>query len=116
MRGLITHTLGQTKTTSDSHSLDSAHLMLTVANASSQGINSFALIHDSFGTHAGDTEKFYDIIRDSLVELYTPDVFSQLREQFAEQVHPDRRDKVPELPTKGTLDPEVVKDSLYAFA
>lgn len=98
------------------HSLDASHLMLTVANADEAGIHSFALIHDSFGTHAGKTEEFYDIIRSSMIELYADDVFNILRDEFMRQVHPDKHDDFPVLPSHGTLDPNVVMESLYCFA
>lgn len=97
------------------HSLDSSHLMLTVANAADEGMNSFALIHDSFGVHAGDTQRFFMLIRESFHELYTElDVFAELKEQFDAQLPPD--EVTPELPIYGNLDREAIKTSLYAFA
>lgn len=98
------------------HSLDACHLMLTVSNAVDAGINSFALVHDSFATHAGQSEEFYDIIRQSFVQLYEPDIFADLLEQFKEQVPEDKHGDFAPLPEKGNLNPEEILDSLYCFA
>lgn len=98
------------------HSLDASHLMLTVSNSCNHGIDSFALVHDSFATHAGKSEEFYDIIRESFVQLYADDVFGELATQFKQQIHPDKHNVFPELPTKGNLVPEVIHGSLYCFA
>lgn len=98
------------------HSLDACHLMLTVSNAVDQGINSFALVHDSFATHAGRSEEFYDIIRSSFIELYEEDIFAELLDQFKAQVPESKHENFAPLPTKGNLDPEAIRDSLYCFA
>ena len=98
------------------HSLDACHLMLTVANAKKRDIHSFALVHDSFATHAGASEEFYDIIRESFIELYEKDIFADLSEQFQSQINPRKLEDFPELPSKGSLDPALVLDSLYCFA
>src|SRR5690606_2015988 len=37
------------------HSCDASHMMLTTCLAAANGITSFAMIHDSYGTHAGNT-------------------------------------------------------------
>ena len=102
------------------HSLDASHLMLTVLNASDEGINSFALIHDSFGTHAADTDRFFEIIRESFIEQYEDDVFALLKEEFSAQVDPDearkKRKHIPALPAKGDYDLNLISHSLFAFA
>lgn len=50
------------------HSVDSTHMVMTI-NATN--VDSFAMIHDDFGTHAGNTELLYRIIREQFKELYT---------------------------------------------
>lgn len=97
------------------HSMDAAHLMLTVLEGSDAGIKSFSLIHDSFGTHAADTDAFFQIIREAFVGMYENFCpFDELRDATHEQL--DDKTKVPEVPTKGTLDLQGVLDSDYAFA
>jgi DNA-directed RNA polymerase len=44
------------------HSFDAAHLSMTVAAARDEGIESFSMIHDSYGTHAGKTPKLAHLI------------------------------------------------------
>src|SRR5690606_26728894 len=46
------------------HSLDAAHMQLTVARAAEEGMTDFATVHDSFGVHACDVEQFSRIIRE----------------------------------------------------
>jgi DNA-directed RNA polymerase len=97
------------------HSLDASHLMLTVAMGHKEGLRSFALIHDSFGVHPSDTPRFFKVIREAFLTLYTAtDVFEDLYKQFQEQIPVD--EELPELPTKGNLKREAILDSLYAFA
>lgn len=98
------------------HSLDANHLMKTVYNAYMEDIKSFALIHDSFGTYACDTPRFFQIIREAFVELYKENPFIDLYRQFERQVAPDRREEIPALPSEGNLDITQVIDSSFAFA
>jgi DNA-directed RNA polymerase len=97
------------------HSMDAAHLMLAVLEARSVGINDFALIHDSFGTHAGNTTPFFRIIRESFVDLYENyDPYTEIEYQTRRALND--KAKIPAPPKKGTLDLNGVIDSLYAFA
>lgn len=99
------------------HSLDGSHLMLTVINAADEGMTDFALIHDSFGTHAGTTHRFFQIIRESFVEMYEGYCPFEETLDFAKSVLSDEGiDKLPALPTKGDLDLNAVLDADYAFA
>ncbi|WP_150149423.1 DNA-directed RNA polymerase [Candidatus Enterovibrio escicola] len=100
------------------HSLDAAHLQSVVNMAYEEhGITAFALVHDSFGTHAGNTEVFFKVIRDALIKLFTErDVFDELRKEFTAQLAPELQDLMPDLPEYGSLDLNSVRDSLYAFA
>ena len=98
------------------HSLDASHLMLTVSMAVDEGINAFALVHDSFATHAGRSTEFFDIIRGAFIELYKDDVFQDLAEQFKSQISESKLADFPALPTKGKLDPEEIRQSNYCFA
>lgn len=97
------------------HAQDASHLMLTVLEAREVGISDFALIHDSFGTHAANTTAFFRIIRETFVDLYKNyDPFEEIYYQTKKAL--DDKGKIPEPPAKGTLDIEGVIDSLYAFA
>jgi len=99
------------------HSCDAAHLMLCVARASQEGVENFSMIHDSFGTTAGDVEKLFYIIRESFVEIYdTIDVLGTFREEIEGQLSEKQREAMPEIPEHGTLDVSKVVDSRYCFA
>jgi DNA-directed RNA polymerase len=52
------------------HSMDAAHLHITSAAAKAAGIDSLAMIHDDYGTHAADAEAMYKLIRSTFVRMY----------------------------------------------
>lgn len=92
------------------HSLDAAHLTLTVGKAKEAGIESLAMIHDDYGTHAADAPKLYNIIREVFVAMYEK---HKPLEEFA-QGYPDVQFK--EFPELGKLDIRQVLDSPYFFS
>jgi DNA-directed RNA polymerase len=99
------------------HSMDGSHLMLTVLNAYNEGMMDFALIHDSFGAHAGKTQRFFQIIRESFVEMYADYCpFQETLDYALSVLSDDGIEKLPALPTKGDMDLNVVLDADYAFA
>lgn len=99
------------------HSLDAAHLMLTVIAASEKGITDIAVIHDSFGTHAAETDRLSRLLRETFVAMYASDPLAQFRTEVLGQVDDDKlRAKVPQLPGKGGFDLREVLDATYMFA
>ena len=99
------------------HSMDGAHLLLTVLAASEEGFAHFALIHDSFGTHAGRTSRFFQIIREAFVGMYESyDPFEEILESAKSALSDKGIDKLPAVPSKGTLDLNSILDAEYAFA
>lgn len=99
------------------HSCDAAHMMLTTVRAQQEGIQSFAMIHDSFGTTAAETEDLFRIVRESFVEMYTDvDVLGQFRSEIERQLTPEAIAALPELPLRGTLDLKGVLESRFCFA
>jgi DNA-directed RNA polymerase len=101
------------------HSLDSSHLMRTAVLGRLNGIESLAVIHDSFGTHACDTDVLHAVIREAFVEQYTPDVLAGFRDEVVaqlEKAQPELVAEIPALPGFGTLDLQAVKDSDFLFA
>jgi DNA-directed RNA polymerase len=90
------------------HSMDAAHLTLTVNACERAGITSLAMIHDDYGTHAADTQRLYEIIRNTFVEMYeTHDPIHDFRARY---------DGMPEPPPRGGLDLGKVRQSPYFFA
>lgn len=98
------------------HSLDAAHLMRTVLFCQQDGMVDFAMIHDSYGVHAGNAARLRDNLREAFVDQYTTPVLELFRDQLLEQLPEDKRGDLPPLPPMGTLDLELVKQSEYFFA
>jgi len=99
------------------HSMDASHLMQTVTAGANKGIRSFAMIHDSFGTHAGNSGKFFRIIREEFVRTYIEqDVLAVFASQVSDQLNNENLKKLAPIPLKGSLEVSGVKKSLYAFA
>ena len=94
------------------HSLDASHLIMTVASAAACGIHHFMMIHDSFGTHAGQVDLLRDILREQFVRLYTVDVLEDFRQQVLDQTGLDPGPP----PAQGDFDLDQVHESAYIFA
>jgi DNA-directed RNA polymerase len=90
------------------HSLDAAHLHLTTADAATQGIESLAMIHDDYGTHANDAQLLFDTIRKQFVAMYLAcDPPAQLHALYPFLSPP---------PSKGSLDIMEVLESDFFFS
>ena len=99
------------------HSCDAAHMMLTVVRAKQVGISNFAMIHDSFGTTAGDVEDLYHVVRESFVEMYEEiPVLENFRDEIVQQLSEDAKLEMQPLPERGDLDLSKVCQSRYCFA
>ncbi|MET4733895.1 DNA-directed RNA polymerase [Thalassospira sp. MBR-102] len=100
------------------HSMDAAHLMMSVDYAAQNGVTHFAMIHDSFGTHAADTQMLAACLREAFVDMYEEhDVLQEFREAIVSQVYDDEKKlKIKPVPPKGTLDLSLVKGSDFFFA
>lgn len=97
------------------HGLDASHMFMSVCKASDYGVVDFAMIHDSYGTVAADTEVMFQSLRVAFVEMYRDhDVF----EKFRQEVNAVLSDGVTlkPCPPKGTLNIESVLDSEFFFA
>jgi DNA-directed RNA polymerase len=96
------------------HSLDAAALVKTVNQATSKGVTSFAMIHDSFGTTAADAESLAVCLRDAYAQMFSTDLLAEFREQV--QLQLGDRGTVPPVPQSGDLDVNEVRNSVYFFA
>ncbi len=94
------------------HSLDAAHMMLTVIAAAKRGITSFNMIHDSFGCHACDVPVMAKVLRDQFIRMYAfDDVLERYRLAWQGQSGVD----LPDPPKRGNLDIVQVYNSSYFF-
>ena len=92
------------------HSLDACHLMKTVLEARNQyHIESFAVVHDSFGTHAADIEQLGVAIRDTFVTMYSEDLLEKFKME-------QENIELPPIPEYGQLDVKEVLDSEFFFS
>ena len=100
------------------HSLDAAMLMQTVLKAKASKIDSLALIHDSYATHACNSELLSKLLRESFVDLYTREggnVLEGLRGQLQKRLK-DRTLQLPLVPSRGKLDIYETMNSSYFFS
>ena len=77
------------------------------------GITNFAMIHDSYGTHAADTPALAQYLRRCFVDLYkNNDVLGMWIASQPEAV----RGEFPPRPAEGNLDLEEIMGSEHFFA
>lgn len=94
------------------HSMDAAHMQEVAIRSAAEGIAAMAMIHDDFGTHAADTQRFSQIIRESFVEMYERnDPLAQFKARY-EALGVE----LPAPPARGYLDIRCVLESPYFFA
>jgi len=98
------------------HSMDAAHLALTVARARAEGISAFLMIHDDFATHAANIGRLGEILREEFVKMYEgydprTVIYSYAQSKLSE----NGLKKLPPPPELGDLDIRQVLDSPYFF-
>lgn len=96
------------------HSFDAAHMMLSINKAVEEGLDAFAAVHDSFGVHAADMDRFLEIIKDQFVSIYSQPVLRDLYVEFQRQA--PKGVVIPEPPALGDFDIELVRQSEFFFA
>ena len=95
------------------HSLDASVLQLAVTKAKAAGIDSFSMIHDSFGVLAPDYSIMAECIRDAFCEIYKDDVLKKWADEMYAMLSPKNQKKFPSLPVKGNLDLDLVRKSVF---
>lgn len=97
------------------HSLDATAMREFVRLAYQNGIEFFAVIHDSFGALAADVKVMRACIQESFAAMYEEvDPLLSLREDLIAQGVPER--DLPPVPPKGDLDVNEVRYSEYFFS
>lgn len=97
------------------HAMDACHLQLVALEAHHRGIHDLLLIHDSFAAHAGAVGNLSQVLRETMVDLYSgydplQDVYDRAVAQLPAGV------EVPRPPQKGTANLEDILDAEYAFS
>jgi len=98
------------------HSMDAAHMMLSINKCYKVGLRAFSMVHDSYGCLAADMEILSFLLREAFCEMYSVDVLNVFREDLLDQIPEKLQDKLPELPDFGSLDLRGVEQSEYFFA
>ena len=101
------------------HSLDAAALMCTVVESRKSGISCFAMIHDSYGTHAADSGALARILRAVFIRMFGEKEQSPLelwKHEILESIPERHRKDAPELPETGGLNVADVARSAFFFA
>lgn len=96
------------------HSQDATHLRRAVLYAADNGVESFAVIHDSFGTHACDSPILATCLRSSFKDLYAENPLDRFVSEACAYL--PTSGKIPPMPATGTLDLNQVMESDYIFA
>ena len=107
------------------HSLDAAHLMLTIAqicnsskgaSATSVDVRHFAMVHDSYATHAADTGRLCSTIKEQLYLTYSQsDILATLESDILANVPVAAKENLPARPALGTLDLTQIRRSHFSF-
>ena len=87
-------------------------MMMTALAYNSKDLT-FASVHDSFWTHACDTDTLNLVLREQFVNLYQRPVLDQLKDYWHVRypgIH------IPEIPDRGSFDISTVRDSVYFFS
>lgn len=105
------------------HSLDAAALVRTVSLSRRLGVDSFAMIHDSYGTHAPKVHAMAAALRSAFVGIFTQDWLENLRIELQAQLDAAQaKDKegnpyvLPPVPPHGDLDVSRLFESEFFFA
>jgi DNA-directed RNA polymerase len=101
------------------HAMDAAHMLRTVEtllDVIGPSIH-LSMVHDSYATHAADTDSLSAAIRQAFVEIYhEADWLERFREEVGNQLPPELAETLPPVPARGTLEITEVLNSLYFFA
>jgi DNA-directed RNA polymerase len=93
------------------HSMDASHMQMTIMRMPED--TQFAMVHDSYGTYACDTDALDTAIREAFVDLYHGwDALKAFRDEQVARTGVD----LPDSPALGDFDVRRVRDSPYFFA
>jgi len=95
------------------HQLDGAVLQLCVVKAKELGVDNFSMIHDSFGCVASDSHLMGKALREAFCEIYEKDVLKNFADEMYAMLSEKNQKKFPKMPTKGKLDLDLVKQSVF---
>lgn len=95
------------------HSLDASILAFAVCRARERGVDSLAVVHDSYGVLAADAPVMSRTLREVVAEMFSNDLLAEFRDQV-QRAAPGV--VLPPLPEYGNLDPGVARGARYLYA
>lgn len=100
------------------HSLDAAALQRTVCIARERGIDGFAMIHDSYGTHAADTPLLARTLREVFVQMFGGErnILDEFTQEVVKVLDEEALQELPPLPELGALEVSKVMEADFFFA
>ena len=87
-------------------------MLMTALDCTANGLT-FTAVHDSYWTHAGDVDAMNASLRDQFVRLYSLPLLEDLRSSLIMRFPGV---ELPELPPRGDLNLESVRESQFFFA
>lgn len=95
------------------HAIDAAHMFMSISRMMNVGINTFSMIHDSYGTHATDIDVMHKILREEFVKIHKENQLEKLKKETEERY----QIFLPDCPEPdGEFDVSEVLGSEYFFA
>lgn len=98
------------------HSMDAAHLMKTTNTCVANGVDTFAMIHDSFATHCSSIDTLGLATRWEFKEMYSGNVLEDLYLKTISKLPDDKKDDLPPPPLQGNANLDAVLHSDFFFA
>lgn len=92
------------------HSLDAAHLMLTIQRLLSEDLCDFGVIDDGYAIHACDVDQLQKALREEFVEMYRKPILEDLCDH---QTRAGRLFDAPSLPPLNFDISEVLKSAYF---
>jgi len=95
------------------HSLDAAHMFMTIDEMLDVGMFAFSFVHDSYGTYAPDIDRMHEILREKFVQIHQENQLEKLKKEIEERYGI----YLPPVPEReGEFQVEEVLESRYFFA
>ena len=96
------------------HSLDGSVMLGTTNMMKAEGVNSLAMIHDSFATHACDAPALAAGLREVTIKVFSNNLLEMFDTEI-QSVYDDKTSDRQAPPISGELDITQLKESLYFF-
>ena len=95
------------------HSLDAAHMFMTISSMLLEGIRAFSFVHDSYGTYAPYVDAMDRILKQQFIQIHK----SNPLEKFKAHLEKKYEIKLPQIPQRNDdFDINEVAKSIYFFS